>query len=48
MFQLVTDDSRVPIAFRVEHANGAPLQATQLHAQPDPDPDPDPHPDPDP
>ena len=31
VFQLVTDDSRVPISFRVEHANGKPLQATELH-----------------
>eukprot|EP00964_Phaeocystis_antarctica_P026591 scaffold14984_cov69-Phaeocystis_antarctica.AAC.3 len=31
VFQLVTDDARVPISFRVDHANGSPLQATELH-----------------
>ena len=31
VFQLLTDDARVPIAFRVEHADGSPLQATELH-----------------
>ena len=31
VFQLVTDDARVPISFRIDHANGSPLQATELH-----------------
>lgn len=31
VFQLVTDDARVPITFRVDHTNGSPLQATELH-----------------
>lgn len=31
IFQLMTDDARVPLTLRIEHANGAPLLPTELY-----------------
>ena len=31
IFHLITDDAVVPITLRIEHADGSPLQATELY-----------------